>query len=164
MNFDLCQRPEIIQVGVYMHPYDDNGDIHRRPFEGRHLVDTLMERCSRVLQHWILKSWIFPEKSSKWTKLNFVRTPIVCTPRKESPWLRRYQSYISNWYINGKVFASTTAWKHKNLNYFQKSSKLNFDLYFDLCQIAEIIEVVLNINLYDDIRDASSSLWGSTSS
>ena len=40
------------------------------------------------------------------------------------------------------------------------SSKLNFDL----CQRAEIIRVGLNMHLYDDIEDASSSLRGSTSS
>ena len=34
---------------------------------------------------------------------------------KKSPWLCQYQSYISNRYINGKVFTSTTAWKPKNL-------------------------------------------------
>ena len=39
---------------------------------------------------------------------------------KKSPWLRQYQSYISNWYINGKVFTSTTPWKPKRLNYFFK--------------------------------------------
>ena len=42
--------------------------------------------------------------------------------------------------------------------FFQKSSILNFDVYFDLCQRAEIIQVGLNINLYDNIGDASSSL------
>ena len=44
------------------------------------------------------------------------------------------------------------------------SSKLNFDLYFYLCQRDEIIQVGFNMHLYDDIRDASSSLRGSTSS
>ena len=39
---------------------------------------------------------------------------------KKSPWFRQYQSYISNWYINGKVFTSTTPWKPKNLNIFSK--------------------------------------------
>ena len=48
---------------------------------------------------------------------------------------------------------------------FYLSSKLNFDLYFDLCQRAEkIIQVGLNMHLYDDIWDAPSSLRGSTSS
>ena len=51
----------------------------------------------------------------------------LSAPReKKSPWLRRYQSYITNWYINGKVFMSTTTWKPKNLIYFQKSSKFEF--------------------------------------
>ena len=47
---------------------------------------------------------------------------------------------------------------------FFLSSKLNFDLYFDLYQRDEIIRVGLNKHLYDDIGDASSSLRGSTSS
>ena len=43
--------------------------------------------------------------------------------------------------------------------------KIELDLYFDLCQRAEkIIQVGLNMHLYDDIGDASSSLRGSTSS
>ena len=84
----------------------------------------------------------------------------ILSVEKKSPWIRQYQSYISNWFINGKVLTSTAARKHKNLNCFQKSSKLNFDL----CQRAEIAQVDLNMNLYDGIGDASSSLRGSTSS
>ena len=49
-------------------------------------------------------------------------------------------------------------------SFFQKKLKLTFVLYFDLCQRAEIVQVGLNMNLYDDIGDASSSLRGSTSS
>ena len=37
LNFDLCQRTEIIQVGLNMHHMSTSG-MHRRPFEGRHLV------------------------------------------------------------------------------------------------------------------------------
>ena len=37
---------------------------------------------------------------------------------------------------SSRVF--TTAWKSKNLIFFKKSMKLNFDLYFDVCQRAEI--------------------------
>ena len=44
----------------------------------------------------------------------------------KSPWFRQYKSYISNWYVNGKVFTSTTTWEPRNLIFFfQKSSKLN---------------------------------------
>ena len=39
-----------------------------------------------------------------------------------------------------------------------------FEIEFDLCWRAEIIQVGLNMHLYVDIGDASSSLWGSTSS
>ena len=44
----------------------------------------------------------------------------------KSLWLHQYQSYISNWYINGKIFKSTTPWEPKNLNFFQKSLKFEF--------------------------------------
>ena len=46
---------------------------------------------------------------------------------------------------------------------FLKKIEIEFDLYFDLCWRAEIILVGLNMHLYVDIGDASSSLWGSTS-
>ena len=46
--------------------------------------------------------------------------------REKSPWIRQYQSYISNWYINGKVFMSTTPWKPKNLEKNKKSLKFKF--------------------------------------
>ena len=41
---------------------------------------------------------------------------------------------------------------------FFKKIELNFDLYFDLFQRAEIVKVGLNMNQYDEIGDASSSL------
>ena len=48
--------------------------------------------------------------------------PWVSVPReKKSPWLRQYQSYISNWYINAMERFSrvaTTTWKLKNLIFF----------------------------------------------
>ena len=53
--------------------------------------------------------------------------PCVClfvrlsAPREKiSPYLRQYQSNISNWYINGMVFTSTTPWKPKSLIFFFK--------------------------------------------
>ena len=54
----------------------------------------------------------------------------------------------------------------KKFDFFFKKFEIEFefDLYFDLCWRAEIIQVGLNMHLYDDIGDASSSLWGSTSS
>ena len=48
--------------------------------------------------------------------------------------------------------------------FFSKKFEIKFYLYFDLCWRAEIIQVGLNMRLYVDIGDASSSLWGSTSS
>ena len=134
---------------------------------------------------------MFPCEDSKTVSVR------LSVPReKNSPWLRQYQSYISNWYINGKVFTSTTAWKPKNLNFFSKKFEIEFwlvpkslnhlnfinisptlvidtsverssrvlhhgnpkiwfflkkklKLNFDLCQRAEIVQVGLNMNLYD---------------
>ena len=104
-------------------------------------------------------------KSSKLTKLNSVCTPSFRMPRKKSLWLRQYQSYISNWYINGKVFTSTNYnMGTKKFDFFSRKFEIEFDLYFDLCWRDEIIQVGLNMHLYVDIRDASSSLWRSTSS
>ena len=60
-------------------------------------------------------------------EIEFCPYPEFPYAEKKLPWLRQYQSYISNWYINGKVFTSTTTWEPKNLIFFflQKSSKLN---------------------------------------
>ena len=52
----------------------------------------------------------------------------------------------------------------KKFDFFSKKFEIEFDLYFDLCWRAELIQVGLNMHLYVDIGDASSSLWGSTSS
>ena len=48
--------------------------------------------------------------------------------------------------------------------FYSKKFEIEFDLYFDLCWRAEIIQVGLDMHLYVDIGDASSSLWGPTSS
>ena len=52
----------------------------------------------------------------------------------------------------------------KKFDFFKKKFEIEFDLYFDLCWRAEIIQVGLDMHPYVDIGDASSSLWGSTSS
>ena len=121
------------------------------------VIDTSMERSSRVIQHGNPKIWIF-FKDFEIDKIEFCRS---VRREKKSPWLRRYQSYISNWYVNGKFFTSTTTWELKNLIFFSKKFEIEFDLYFDLCWRAEInIQVGLNMHLCVDIGDASSSLWG----
>ena len=111
-----------------------------------------------------------PKNVKNFQKVRNWRNWILSIPRvsvcreTKSPWVRQYQSYISNWYVTGKVFRSTTTWEPKNLIFFSKKFKIEFDLYFDLCWRTEIIQVGLNMHLYVDIGDASSSLWGSTSS
>ena len=121
------------------------------------VIDTSMERSSRVLQHWNkkkielfskkfeIKFWLVPKS---WNHLNFVNispTLVIDT------WMERTSRVLQH--KNPKIWF-----------FFQNNLKLNFPLYFDLCQRAEIIQVGLNMNLYDDIGNVSSSLRGSPSS
>ena len=67
------------------------------------------------------------------------RNWILSVPRvsvrreKKSPWLCQYQSCISKWYVNGKVFTSTTTSEPK-IRFFSRK----FEIEFDLCWRAEI--------------------------
>ena len=82
------------------------------------VIDTSMERSSRVLHHGNAKIWIFFQKSLKfkfWLSTN---------SWNHHSFDNSYQSYISNWYINGKVFTSTTPWKFQNLNFFPKKIEI----------------------------------------
>ena len=69
---------------------------------------------------------MFPCEDSKTVSVCTSVCQSVRTPRKDITIASQYQSYISNWCINGKVFTSTTPWKPKNLIFFQKSSKFEF--------------------------------------
>ena len=125
------------------------------------VIDTSMERSSRVLQHENPKIGFFFSKNSKLTKLNFVRTP-----RKEitlalsisvlHKQLIRQRKGFHEYYIMGtKKFDF----------FFSKKFEIEFVLYFDLCWRSGInIQVGVNMHLYVDIGDGSLSLWGSTSS
>ena len=74
---------------------------------------------------------MFPYEDSKFLS--------VCPyPKKDIILHRQYQSNSSDWYSNGKVFTSTTAWKPKNLNFFSENVEIEFDLYFDSRRSAEI--------------------------
>ena len=54
-----------------------------------------------------LKCFVCPHVSIRGFQIRKCLT--VRTPRKKSPWPRQYQFYISNWYINRKVFTSRGA-------------------------------------------------------
>ena len=82
------------------------------------VIDTSMEWCSRVLQHGNPEMWTISKKFEI-DKIEFRPYPeFPYAEKKKSPWLRQYQSYISIWYVNGKVFTSTTTWEPKNLIFF----------------------------------------------
>ena len=67
------------------------------------------------------------QKFEKFPK-NFEILILTCDEELKSPQFRQHQSCISNWYINGKVFTSTTASRPKNLIFL--SSKFEFWLVF----------------------------------
>ena len=73
--------------------------------------------------------WGFQNRVCLSVRLSVCPSVHLSVPReKKSPWLRQYQSYISDWYINGKVFTSTKTWKLKKFILFFKSSKFKFGL------------------------------------
>ena len=79
-----------------------------------------MKWSSRVLQHGNPKMWIFLKKVQNWRNWILSVPRVFVCREKKSPWLRQYQSYISNWYVNGKVFTSTTTWEPKIWFFFKK--------------------------------------------
>ena len=90
------------------------------------VIDTSMEWSSRVLQHGNPEMWFFFQKvRNLWNWILSVPRVSVCREQK-SPWLRQYQSYISNWYVNGKVFTSTTTWEPKILIFFSKKFEIEY--------------------------------------
>ena len=123
----------------------------------------LHEYYSKETQEFEKKS-----KSLKLTKWNFVRTPSFRTLIKEIV----LASLISVLLIPTRVIDMSMEMSSRVLQngnqkiwFFFLKFEIEFDLYFDLCWRAEIIiQVGLNMHLYVDIGDASSSLWGSTSS
>ena len=123
------------------------------------VIDALMERSSRLLYHGNPKNVNFFQKV--WNRRNWILSVPRVSVRREmkSPWLCQYQSYISNWYINGKVFTSTTTWEPKNLIFFSK--KVQNWIWLEMKSWNQHSS---RSHLYVDIGDASSSLWGSTSS
>ena len=107
-----CEDSKTVSVCLSVHLYPEKrnhpGFVNISPTL---VIDTSMERPSRVLHHGNPEMWNFFQKVRNW--LNWilsVHRVSVCWEKK-SPWLRQYQSYISNWYVNGKVFTSTTTWE-----------------------------------------------------
>ena len=98
-----------------------------------------------------------------WNWRNWILSvPRVSVRReKKSPWLCQYQSYISNWYVNGKVF--TSRYYNMGTIFFFKKVRNWIWLLFWLV-LKSWNQHSSRSHLYVDIGDVSSSLWGSTSS
>ena len=50
--------------------------------------------------------------------------------KRNHPWLRQFQSYISNWYINGKIYKSSYyKMETPKFEFFSKKFEIEFCLY-----------------------------------
>ena len=80
---------------------------------------------------------------SPYNDFNSVSVWLSVPREKKSPWLRQYQFYISNWYINGKVFTSSYSMETQKFEFFSKK----FEVEFWLVPRAKITLALLIINI-----------------
>ena len=124
LNFDLCHWDEVIQLGLNMHLYGDIGDASSSLRGSTSSFELKFFVCRHV------SIWGFQNPVCLSVCPSVCLSVHLSIPReKKLPWLRQYQSYISNWYINGKVFTSTTPWKPKNL----ETNSKNFEIRILTC-------------------------------
>ena len=150
-----CEDSKTVSVRPSICPYPEKRYHHSFVNISPTLViDTSMERSLRVLHHG--NPIFFFKKSSKfefwlltksWNHLSFVNISLTLVIDAS---MERFSRVLQHG--NQKIWF---------FFFFQKSSKLNSTC---ILTCAEIIQVGLNMHLYVDIGDASSSLWGSTSS
>ena len=117
------------------------------------VIDTSMEWSSRVLHHGNPEMWKFFKK--------FEIDEIEFCPYPEFPYAEKKIALASS--IDTSTERSSRVLQHGNQKiwiFFSKKFEIEFGLYFNLCWRAEIIQVGLNMHLYVDIGDASSSLEG----
>ena len=138
------------------------------------VIDTSMERSSRVLQHGNSKMWYFiskkfeiefwlvPKSCNHYSFVNISPTLVIDTSMERSSRVLQH-GHIKIWFFFSKKFGSEFRLVFC-LTCFLFKFEIEFWLIFDLCQRAEVIHVGLIKHLYDDIGDASSSLPRSTSS
>ena len=123
------ENSKIVSVCPYLKKRNHPSSINISPTL---VIDTSMERSSRVPT----TSWK-PKKKKRFSFFKNGRNWILtCAEVLKLPKLRQYQSYSSNWCINGKVFTTNTAWKPKNLIFFSKKVEIEFWLVFCVCKSA----------------------------
>ena len=121
------------------------------PYEDSKTVSVCLSVCPSVCLSVCLSICPYPEKRNHHSFVNISPTLAIDTSMERSSRILQH-GIIKIWLKKIRNWVLTC--------FFFLSSKLNFDL----CRRAEIIQVGLNMHLYDDIGDASSSLRGSTSS
>ena len=129
------------------------------------VIDTSMEWSTRVLHHGNPEMWkIF--RKFEIDEIEFCPYPEFPNAEKINHlgFVNISPTSVANWYVNEKGFTSTTTWEPKNLIFFFKKVWNWIWLVFWLVLKSWNHSSGLNMHLYVDIGDASSSLWGSTSS
>ena len=111
------------------------------------VIDTSMERSSQVLHHGIPKIWFFNEIN----EIEFCPYPEF--PYAENQNRPGFVNISPTLLIDMSMERSSRVLQHgnKKFDFFSRKFEIEFDLYFDLCWRAEIIQVGLNMHLYVDI-------------
>ena len=112
------------------------------------VIDTSMERSSRVLHHGNPEMWNFFKKF----EIEFCSYP-------EFPYAEKKIALASSISVLHKKLIHQWKGLHEYYSmgtkkfdfFFSKKFEIEFDLYLDLCWRAEIIQVGLNMHLYVDI-------------
>ena len=120
-----------------------------------------MERSSRVLQHGNPKMWFFFFFKLEIDEIEFCPYPeFPYAEKKNRP---GFVNTSPTLVIDTSTERSSRVLQHGNqkLDFFQESSKLNLTCAEE---VSPICRHSSRSHLYVDIEDASSSLWGSTSS
>ena len=108
------------------------------------VIDTSMERSSRVLHHGKPEMWNFNEINE-----------IEFCPYPEFPYAEKrnrpgFVNISPTLVIDTSMERSSRVLQHGNQKiwfFFSRKFEIEFDLYFDLCWRAEIIQVGLNMHL-----------------
>ena len=121
---------------------------------------------STIATAWKPKNLIFFSKFWNWWDW-ILSVPRESVPQeKKSPWLHLHQSYIINWYINGKVFSSTSySIKTQNYIYFIskkfKIDRIEFCPYPEKRNHSRFVNISPTLVIDTTMR---MSLWEATTS
>ena len=115
------------------------------------VIDTSMERSSRVIHHGKLETQKFDFFFKKVRILTY-------DEELKSHSLRQYQSYIGNWYTIGKVFTSSYySMETQKFDFFQKSLKFEFWLVLTSWNHLSFVNISLTLVIETSMERSHNS-------